>query len=344
MINVDYLYVPIASGLSTYVILWILKNVIVGRLKKISLNTETFVDDVILGTLESTKSFFMIGVSLYVSYHTSHIEKYSKLANNLFVVLVGIQVVIWGKKAIDTWFEQALKAKGDDPSLKTSFNFLALILKLAFIVTVTLFSLNNLGVDVTTFVAGLGVGGIAIALATQNILGDLFSSLSIVLDKPFVIGDSISLGEWQGTIEHIGLKTTRVRSINGEQIVISNSDLLNSKIRNFKRMNERRVNFQLGLTYEGPREKLKLVPEVIEKIVRSEADTRFDRAHFIRYGASSLDFDIVYWMTTPEYIVFADTHQRILYAIGEEIEKLGLEFAYPTQSIFVTSKAKLAEV
>lgn len=195
--------------------------------------------------------------------------------------------------------------------------------------------LDNLGVDVTTLVAGLGVGGVAIALAVQNVLGDLFASLSIVLDKPFVVGDFIVLGEHLGTVEHVGLKTTRLRSLSGEQLVISNGDLLKSRIRNFKRMSERRVLFGFGVLYETPHAKVSRIPELVRDIVTSEAGTRFDRAHFAKFGASSLDFEVVYFVLSADYNVFMDVQQRINLRIMERFEAEGIGFAYPTQTLHV---------
>jgi len=188
-------FVPLFIAIGTYFLLWILRDVVIHRLKKISASTETYVDDVILIALEKTKLFFILGSSIYVGFQTSPFDtkKNGPLADKLFFILLSIQLLIWGLKAVEAWIAHAIEQKNSDPSTKTSFGFLGLLIKIAFVVAVVLFTLNNLGVNVSTFVAGLGVGGIAIALATQNILGDLFSSLSIVLDKPFVVGDYINL-------------------------------------------------------------------------------------------------------------------------------------------------------
>jgi small-conductance mechanosensitive channel len=333
-------YIPVLISIGTYLLLWLVKDVIILKLKKISETTETIIDDVILLALQKTKFLFILGTSIYIGFQTSPFDtkKNGPLADKLFLILFSFQTLLWGMDAINNWFRLSIEKKNDDPSLKTSFGFLGLLIKIAFSVTVVLFTLNNLGVNVSTFIAGLGVGGIAIALATQNILGDLFSSLSIVLDKPFIVGDSINLGEWQGEVEHIGLKTTRLRSLGGEQIIISNSDLLASKIRNYKRMQKRRVAFTLGVTYQAKRENLKLVPSMIKKIVEKYAEAEFDRTHFVRYGASSLDFEIVYWVLSPEYKDFADLQEKILFDIHEAFENHSLEFAYPTQTLFLEKK------
>lgn len=200
---------------------------------------------------------------------------------------------------------------------------------------IVLLTLDNLGFDVTALVAGLGIGGVAVALAVQKILGDLFASLSIVLDKPFVIGDFIIVGEHLGTVEHIGLKTTRIRSLSGEQLIFSNSDLLGSRIRNFKRMYERRVVFTIGVVYQTPLEKLALIPSIIREIIESQKPVRFDRSHFKEYGAFSLNFETVYWVQNPDFNTYMDIHQAINLEIYRRFTREGIEFAYPTQTLFI---------
>lgn len=338
-------YIPLAIALGTYIVLWILKNVVIKRLKKVTSFTDFYLDDIVLAVLEQTKNFFILITSIYAGFQAFHLDKvYGATVDKAFIVLISVQVIIWGKQAINSWVFYTIKRKNDDPSVKTSLGFMGLIFKFIFITGVFLFVLNNMGVNVSTFITGLGVGGVAIALATQNILSDLFSSLSIVMDKPFIVGDFIILGEWMGTVEHVGLKTTRLRSLGGEQIIISNTDLLNSKVRNYKRMIERRVVFQLGVTYQSKREDLKRAPEIIEGIIKSQELTRFDRAHFVRYGASSLDFEVVYWILSPEYLDFANIHQKVLFDIHEAFEKNNLDFAYPTQTLYIEQTKKQPSV
>ncbi|MGA9537034.1 MAG: mechanosensitive ion channel family protein, partial [Desulfobacterales bacterium] len=177
--------------------------------------------------------------------------------------------------------------------------------------------------------------GIAVALAVQNILSDLFASLSIVLDKPFVIDDFIIVDNYMGTVEHIGLKTTRLRSLSGEYLVFSNNDLLKSRIRNYTRMLERRVVFSIGVTYQTPLEKLKQVPATIRKIIESQEAVRFDRAHFQGYGDFALKFEVVYYVLNPDYNRYMDIQQSINLAIFESFEKEGIDFAYPTQQLYI---------
>jgi small-conductance mechanosensitive channel len=198
-----------------------------------------------------------------------------------------------------------------------------------------LVALDNLGINIKTLIAGLGISGIAVALAVQNILGDLFASLSIVLDKPFVIGDFIIVNEYLGTVENVGLKTTRIRSLSGEQLVFSNGDLLKSRIRNFKRMYERRVVFSIGVLYQTPYEKLRLIPKMIREIIENQKPVRFDRAHFKEYGDYSLKFEIVYWIHSPDYNIYMDIQQAINLEIYKKFEETDIAFAYPTQTLLL---------
>ena len=193
------------------------------------------------------------------------------------------------------------------------------------------------------------MGGIAIALAAQNILGDLFASLSIVLDKPFVVGDFLIIGDFLGSVEKVGIKTTRLRSLSGEQLVFSNNDLLNSRIRNYGRMYERRVVFSLGVTYQTPSEKLKRIPDIVRKAVEAQEnvreavetqeDVRFDRAHFQKYGDFALIFEIVYYVLSADYAQYMDVQQAINLRIYEDFEENEIEFAYPTQTVYVSKTA-----
>ncbi len=196
------------------------------------------------------------------------------------------------------------------------------------------FILDNLGFNVSAVIAGLGIGGIAVALAAQTILGDLFNYFVIFFDKPFQEGDSIVVGEYAGTIEHIGIKTTRIRSESGEQIVFSNTDLTSSRIRNYKRMDRRRSRFQLGVAYQTSNEQLKKIPGMVREIIQGIEGTAFERAHFKNFGSSTLDFEVVYFVSGSDYEKYMNVQQRINLAIKDAFEKEGIEFAYPTQTIY----------
>ncbi|MEA2086792.1 MAG: mechanosensitive ion channel family protein [Candidatus Caldatribacteriota bacterium] len=198
--------------------------------------------------------------------------------------------------------------------------------------------LDNLGIKVSALVAGLGIGGIAIALAAQTLLGDFFSYFIIFFDRPFKIGDFIIVGDYLGTVDHIGLKTTRIHSLSGEQIVFSNQDLTNSRVRNYKRMDRRRVSFQFGVVYQTSLEQLKKIPRIVEDIITNVSETSFDRAHFASYGDFSLNFEVVYYVHGNDYNKYMNIQQEINFQLKEAFEKQEIEFAYPTQTVLVTNE------
>ena len=220
----------------------------------------------------------------------------------------------------------------------TTITFLGFVARLLLWIIVLLLILDNLGVNITGLVAGLGIGGIAVALALQNILGDLFASLSIVLDKPFVIGDFVVVDSLSGTIEHIGLKTTRIRSLSGEQLIFSNNDLLKSRVHNYKRMSERRIVFSFGVVYQTPLEKLKAIKEIVSDIITKEEKARLDRVHFKEYGDSSLNFEVVYFVNDPDYNIYMDVQEAINLEIFRRFQEEGIEFAYPTRTLFIQNE------
>ncbi|WP_286975229.1 mechanosensitive ion channel family protein [Acetomicrobium sp. UBA5826] len=261
----------------------------------------------------------------------------SRAISMLVVLFLLLQVGLWGNKAINFWLTSNIKRKVEkDPSGATMLSALGFMGRLLFWGIIILIALQNMGIEVSALVAGLGIGGIAVALAAQNILGDLFASWSIVLDKPFLVGDFIVIDGYSGTVEHIGLKTTRLRSLTGEQLIFSNSDLLKCRIRNYKRMQERRVVFSFGVLYETPLEKLKEIPDIVKNIITSIENARFDRAHFASYGNFSLNFEVVYYVLSSDYTVYMDIQQRINLALFEEFKKRDIVFAYPTQTIYVS--------
>ena len=226
-----------------------------------------------------------------------------------------------------------------DRGAATMMSALGFVVKLALWSALLLIALDTLGFHVSTLITGLGVGGVAVALAVQNILGDLFASLSIVLDKPFVLGDFVIVDDHLGTVERIGLKSTRVRSLWGEQIVFSNTDLLKSRLRNYGRMFERRIVFPLGVTYQTPRAKLELIPKIIREAIQAQEKTRFDRSHLKEFGDFAINFESVYYVLVPDYNVYMDIQQAINLQIHRRFEEEGIEFAYPTQTLFVVNQA-----
>lgn len=252
------------------------------------------------------------------------------------IAIIGflLQAAIWGARLIQYSLDRYMQARlAEHPSEVTTISALGFFGKMTLYAIILLLILDNLGIEVTPLIAGLGVGGIAVALAAQNILGDIFSSMSIVLDKPFVLGDLISVGGLTGTVENIGLKTTRVRALSGEQLVFSNSDLLGSRLQNFKRMRERRIVFTIGVTYDTPVEKLKRIPEWITGIVESQQSARLDRAHFAKFGDFALLFEVVYFVLSSDYRLYMNIQQAINLQLMERFAAEQIEFAFPTQTL-----------
>lgn len=311
----------------------ILQRIVVGLARRIKVET----GDLVEGIFQKTKFYFLLAVALYFASHALNLTaSFSSTLNSTVFIIILIQVSVWSVWIVSFFSQREIELRKEkDPAVVSVLGLGSFILKTGIWAIIILLALDNLGIDVTALVAGLGVGGIAVALAVQNILKDLFASLSIILDKPFVIGDFIILGDDLGTVERIGLKTTQIRRLTGEQLVMSNAQLLESRIRNFKRMERRRVIFTIGVTYQTPHEKLKNIPGMIKKIIESQEKVEFDRVHFKEYGNFSLNFEAVYWVLDPDYNVYMNINQSINLLIFEQFDKEKIEFAYPTQTIFL---------
>lgn len=329
------------TGLSATLMLFLALNVLtrntIKRLKKAALKTKNEIDDLILDLLGKTNSLIVLVLSVYVGTQLINLPPSAdRLVGAATVLVLLLQGLIWGNELITYILQKYNDRMAEkDPHSVSTIGLLGLVARCLLWAGIILLALDNLGIDITAMVAGLGIGGLAIALAAQNILTDLFSSLSIFLDKPFQVGDFIIVGDHLGTVEKIGIKTTRIKSLTGEQIIISNTELLGARIRNFKRMEERRIIFILGVTYQTPHEKLAAIPDMIKKIVDTQDGARIDRVHFKEYGASSLDFEIVYYVMSPEYNVYMDIHHKVNLAIYKQFEDEKIEFAYPTQTLFL---------
>jgi small-conductance mechanosensitive channel len=321
----------------TTIVLSVAKRVIVRRLRALALRTETDIDDLIVDLLGRTRLAFLIAVATYGASHTIHrTPEVAEFIKTAIILILLLQGAIWGNGLIVYGIAKATNAKKDeDAASATTLSALGLVGKVLLWAIVLLLALDNLGFDITALVAGLGVTGIAVALAIQNVLGDLFASLSIVLDKPFAIGDFIVVDSVMGTVEHVGLKTTRIRSISGEQIIVSNADLLKSRIRNYKRMAERRAVFSLNLEYATPPEKLAQVPAILKEIIEAQPRVRFDRAHLQLLGESAVTFEVVYFMLEPDYVLFMNTQQAINLAVLRRFADEGIRFAYPGRHLYM---------
>jgi small-conductance mechanosensitive channel len=329
----------IAIGIAAvaWVVLSLFRRVVYRKLLAVSRKTATPLDDLVAILVQKIKRGFVLAVSIYAgSLVLALPQKVSVVLGKLVFLALLLQAAVWGTEIITFWVGRSGKKKGEEDASDTAaMGLLHFAVRIVLWTAVVLLALDNLGVHITTLVAGLGVGGVAVALAVQSILGDLFASVSIILDKPFVIGDFIIVGDFLGTVEHIGLKTTRIRSLSGEQLVFPNSDLLKSRVRNYKRMTERRVLFTFGVVYQTAAEKLAAVPGIVKEIVDAQPRARFERAHFKQFGDSSLDFEVVYWVTDPDYNLYMDIQQAINMGLFRRFQAEGIDFAYPTQTLFV---------
>lgn len=322
---------------------------IANRMKKFTERTSSTWDDVLADSIYEIKpwTIFIWVFFLFIPVLKPEPEILKGL-RIVLVVLTGLQVTIWGLRAISNWRSHYLKRQAladasvgvtTDSSTAAAIGLLCTALKGVLIVTVFLIGLSNMGVDIGALIAGLGVGGIAVALAAQNVLGDLLASLSIVLDKPFVVGDFIVVGNDLGTVETIGLKTTRVRSLSGEELVFSNKDLLESRIRNYKRMWQRRIQTSFGVTYSTPAEQLEMIPKWVKEFCEEEPKLKFDRCHFAKYAESSLNFELVFYVADPDFNVYMDVQQALFLKIFRKFNDEGIDFAFPTQTLYIEKVA-----
>lgn len=309
------------------------KYIIIDKLAMLVARTTTQLDDFIVSLLASIKLPFYIIISLYLAaqFLILHIAV-RKIVDALFIIAVVYQLITLGLVFLD--YSLAKKEKeANGLGIAHMKDMIQLVIKVSLWVVGLLFILSNLGIDITSLVAGLGIGGIAVALAVQNILGDLFSYFAIYLDKPFVKGDLILIGTEIGVVERVGIKTTRIRALQGEEIVISNSELTSSRIQNFKKMEERRIVFTLGVVYETPLEQLKKLPQYIQDVIVPIERARFDRANLQALGDSAYIYEIAYYVRSVDYDDYMDVHQEVLLGIIAICARENIEFAFPTQTV-----------
>lgn len=310
--------------------------VLVRHLKKLAAGTATKLDDLFVGMLEEVALPALYLGTIYVSIKTLKLSAAVGTASNIFLMAIAtffaarLAIIVMGY-AMHIYLEQ----KREEPTLVRSLEGMMKVAQFLIWALAGIIFLDNLGYKVSTLLAGLGIGGVAVAIAAQALLKDFFSYFSIVFDHPFKLGDFIIIGDYMGTVEHIGIKTTRIRSLSGEQIIFSNTDLTDSRVRNYKLMEKRRVVFGFGVTYETSLALLKEIPKIVEGLIRNVNDTAFDRAHFFKYGDSSLNFEVVYFVLSPDYNKYMDIQQEINFAIKGEFEKRGIAFAYPTRTLYM---------
>ena len=327
------LWLAVAVGLL------LVRRLVAGRFVALSERTDNNIDDAIAVLLKGTRTTFLVVIALAIAVSIAEDDSpATQVIRRIAFIAAMIQVGLWGNDIVAFWATLYTKRQGEEGVAQiTAVRAVGLVARIVLWSVLFVLALDNFGVDITALVAGLGIGGIAIALAVQNVLQDLLAYISIVVDKPFVYGDFIVLGDFAGSVEYIGIKSTRLRSISGEQLVFSNSDLLSSRLRNYKRMYERRVVISTGVTYDTPRPKLERIPGMIRNVVEAQADIRFDRCHLKSFGDFAITFETVFYVTAPDYALFMDRQQAINLGIHEAFEGDQIEFAFPTQTLHLVS-------
>lgn len=330
----------IAGGifLLTIILLQVVKRIVKSRLKTLIQRTGTDVDDYILPLVRQTRPFFFLAAGIYFgSLALTLPQRTELLIDKAFRITLFLQVGFWGMGLITHYVQSGVseRMEADDGEYATTIDAFGLVAKIVLWVLVGLLILDNVGVEVNSLIASLGIGGIAVALAVQNVLGDLFASLSIAMDKPFVIGDFITIDEFAGTVEDIGLKSTRIRSLSGEELIFSNSDLLSSRIRNFKRLQERRIVFTFGVSYDTPQATLEEIPDLVREVISPLEKVRFDRAHLKELGEYTLNFEVVYFVEDPDYNFYMDVQQQINLAVFQRLNEEEVKMPYPTRKVLL---------
>lgn len=315
------------------VIIWFLRVVALARLKQWAEKSKTTIDDFFAAMLRQSLVPLLYFGLLYVGIKSLVLHP---LVGRIFDVLGVVVFTYVGIRFVTSLIEYVLagRRRGHVDAENTVKAILPAIHVVVWTMGV-LYLLENLGFKISAVIAGLGITGIAVALAAQAVLKDAFSYFAILLDRPFEVGDFIIVGDVMGSVERVGVKTTKLRSLSGEQIICSNSDLTDSRVRNYKRMSSRRVAFTLNLSYETPRDRVEKIPGLVKSILGDIARVTVDRVHFAAYGDFSLKFEVVYYVLDSDYNLFMDIQQQINLRIMEVFEKEGVRFAYPTQSLYL---------
>jgi len=329
-----WLNIAVVSGVTfvSYLALQTILKVVTHRLRKLSKKSPSGFTGMAAEMLSRTSQLLLIAMSLLIGLKFAELPDRweSAIAHGWFIALA-FQIALWLDTAVHLWMESLTRdGKMRNPVTTT---IIGIMLRIVVWTMMLLSILANLGVDITAMVASLGVGGIAIALAVQTLLSDVFASLSIGIDKPFEIGDFVVFGDIAGNIEHIGLKTTRIRSLSGEQVVCANADLLSQTIHNYKRMNTRRIVFKFGLSYKTPANKLREVSQLVRRIINDIDKAKFDRAHFLAFDNSQLTFEVVYIMQTADYNAYMDVQEEINLRLLDGVHDLEVDFAFPIRQV-----------
>ncbi len=337
--NASDFAIAVGAWIALFLVLRVARAVIAGVIKRKKKGYYAPAN-VIARLISKTGSVFLLVVAaaLITPFLPIIPEGLGSYARTLAVIIGIIQLASWSHELLTAGVVgYADAAAAQTGVLANAINLIKTLLAVAVWTIALLMILSNLDIEITALIAGLGVGGIAIGLAAQNIFKDLFSSLAIVFDQPFIRGDFISFdgGEYLGDVEKIGMKTTRIRSLSGEEVIIANSQLLDKEIRNYRRMDERRATFSLGVLYQTPHEKLRRIPELVKSAIEDVEKARFDRSHLKEYADSSINFESVFWIRDREYSAYMEVNHQILLNVHKAFEEEGIDFAYPTRTLYV---------
>jgi small-conductance mechanosensitive channel len=332
---IDWLIAGVVA-LAVWFGLLILRHFVYSRYEKHSVAEQRLPLRLLAYLGANTRQFLIFAVALYAGEECLTLPaRVEHAVTNLVLMLILLQVGLWAGRAVRFYLEMKQLERGADRVFAGSLDIINFVARVLIWSLLILVALDNLGVNITALLAGLGVGGVAVALALQNVLGDLFASLSIALDKPFVVGDSLTIDTCIGKVEHIGIKTTRLRSESGEQIILSNADILKSRVRNYGRAQEQRALATLRIAYGTPPDQLARIPALLEGIVRGQKNARFERCHLKTLGESGLLFELSYFILQPGVNSLLDLQHAVNLAIIGEFHRIGVEFDYPTQRVLV---------
>src|SRR6202046_1543021 len=319
-------------GVVVWASLWIVRDLVASRYKKNSTARNPTLFRLIGYLIGNTKQILFFAVALDVAQESLTLpDRVQRIVSNTVLILILIQIGLWAGRSVRFYLEMKELERGADQVFAGSLDIINFVARMLIWSLLVLVALDNLGVNITALLAGLGVGGVAVALALQNVLGDLFASLSIALDKPFATGDRLEIDAYAGKVEHIGIKTTRLRSDSGEQIILSNADILKSRVRNYGRAMEQRALATIRVNYDTPTDTLRAIPKLLEDIVREQSNARFDRCHLKTFGDSALHFELSYFAQRPSLNPLLDLQQTVNFRIIEEFRRTGVALDYPAQ-------------
>lgn len=320
----------------SYIALKIFKYGFLKKLKNIAKKTKNEFDDVIINGLDAIHWPFNVFIAVYVAQLFLQVNNsVAKFFNVILIITVSYYLIRVAQSTIDVFMSHILQGKQDSKEDVEMIKFISTFIKLGLWLIALLLVLSNVGYNLNSLIAGLGIGGVVVAFAIQKIVADLFSSLSIYFDKPFAVGDFVQIGSDMGTVKHIGLRITRLASLSGEELVIPNSDVTTARIQNFGKMKKRRVAFNIGVTYDTTQDKLKMIPGIISDIIKVQKECVYDRCHFKNFGDFALGFEVVYYIDSGDYVAYLNNQQAINLSIVEHFEKHNIQMAFPTQTIHI---------